>query len=123
MSSSGPPRKATSRTRLLRQLRAKQLPAAAARPWSRRRFLPAPGTAYRVGQAPPDMHQSNTKPINILGPRLRLTPIGGRSGRGRTRRDAAFVMLPRSIFAPALSICDGEGVGGGENHAEFSGMR
>src|SRR5258708_3815783 len=88
MSSSGLPRKATSRTRLLRQLRAKQLPAAA-RPWSRRRSLSAPGTAYWVGQAPPNTHQSNIKLINILGPRLRMTPIGGRSGRGYTRRDAA----------------------------------
>src|SRR6266481_5239728 len=43
MSSSGPPRKATSRRRLLRQLRARQLPAVAARPWSRRRSLSAPG--------------------------------------------------------------------------------
>ncbi len=31
---------------------------------------------------------------------------------GRTRRDAAFVKLPRSFLAPALSICDGEGAGG-----------
>src|SRR5260370_36813072 len=83
MSSSGPPRKAISQTRLLRQLRASQLPAAAARPWSRRRFFIRSRNRVGVGLAPPDRHQSNTKPINILGPRLRLTPIGGRSGRGR----------------------------------------
>src|SRR5258708_20274700 len=31
----------------------------------------------------PKTHQSNKKPINILGPRLRLKPIGDRSGRGQ----------------------------------------